>query len=956
MKKILLSLATMALCSSGLMAQSLVYDMPVGSANSKSDPAYGSTTGYTSTFTYTVSEGRTFDFYGFNNNGNSNKLPWTEVIKTGRNKNAVAASVASNFAIPEQITSVELDYQVAATYTKYLSGVYLYSSADGNEWSQVAFIASADIEGNKLSTTTASYPCSTLTLSVPEAAAGLYYKLVIDMLDTNPSNGTFQVGGVRFYGIESGEVVKKPAGLSFSSDYVIGKTYMKPATLTVNNPNGLNVTYSSDSDVIKVNETTGAFSGSSMKMLAGLTATITARSEETEEFAAGEASYTVYVAQANLGGVIAATPNTGDRAALYSVLQVIWSKGGYNYVADVYDNFALVYMPGVEYEEGASLTPPFMLEYAPYYSLPEWKFVGETPKATEGVKFTPAKATSISLADVNKVLYLQKVTFAEATPTAKGQNFVGTLADGSEVTFRTAWEVEESVGPCTCTVYGAVSRYNDQLQFYPIRYSDVESSAVIETPELPSSLKASSDADQESFFFWAKEFSQSGIPMLEGELKTANDNVTVTLEVPEGWDGFMHSPVGDNGVAPARRTAEESEDATEWISVKDFESYGYVSGNTVTVDSDGSPVEVQLYLVKDGMVDTSDMYLLKLTATKLVENPDAPELPATLTASSDADESDFVFKSKTESMWGMATLDGKFKTTKDCVTVTIDVPEGWDGFMHNPTEGDDSGISPTRRIDAESADATEWISVEEFKSYGYVSGNSVTIPADGYDVEMQFYLVSNGKVNATDRYLVTLNASKISDMPELPEHLEVLYEVNGGAHIAKIVKYSVNDPEAQGVATTILTVAVENTVESVEVSLNLPDVWTPHMAGELFMTGGDSEIEPLMLRAKADHEWAPAEYIASMPGFKQTDRVTIPSDGEDYHFQVYLGLDDQVLMSTNYALQVNVKKDVTLGVEGIDAAEADAAYYTLEGVKVANPVKGVYVKVVNGVASKVVVK
>ncbi|MDE5924511.1 MAG: hypothetical protein K2G75_04230, partial [Muribaculaceae bacterium] len=735
------------------------------------------------------------------------------------------------------------------------------------------------------SDTKVTNPFGTLTLSVPEPAANLYYK--VDFATKKKANGIFYLGAVRFYGVESGEVVKKPAGLSFSSDYVIGKTYMKPATLTVNNPNGLNVTYSSDSDVITVNETTGAFSGSSMKMLAGLTATITARSEETEEFAAGEASYTVYVAQANLGGVIAATPNAGDRAALYSTLQVIWSKGGYNYVADMYDNFALVYMPGVEYEEKATLAPPYMLEYAPYYSLPEWKFVGEAPAQVGEISYTPAKATSISLADVNKVLYLQNVTFAEATPTAKGQNFTGTLADGTEVTFRTAWEVEESVGPCTCTVYGAVSRYNDQLQFYPIRYSDVESGAVV---ELPASLTATSDADQSEFFFWSKEISPFGVAMLEATLKTVNDEATITLNVPEGWDGFMHSPVGDNsGVEPARRVAAET-DPEAWVSVAEFESYGYVSGNSVTLPATGYEEEVQLYLVKDEKVYVANMYILMATISKIVEM-EAPALPETLTASSDADKSEIVFTSKAESMWGMATLDGKFETTNDYVTVTIDVPEGWDGFMHNPTEDDDNGgIAPARRAAEESDSEVEWISAEEFASYGFVNGNTVTIPADGYENEFQFYLVHNGMVNATDRYLVTLKATKASDMPELPVYLEVLYEV-AGQHTANIEKYSVNDEEAQGVATTILTINVEPAVESVEVSLNLPDVWTTHMAGELFMTGGgDYEFDPLVLRAKADHEWYPTEVIASIPGFMQTDRVTIPADGEDYHFQVYLGL------------------------------------------------------------------
>ena len=948
----------MALCSSGLMAQSLVYDLPFGSNVNSTNKYYPNIGGYQKEVTYTLSESQTFKFYGFNDNNSSSTAgqvaPWTEFVKGIYSKANNPGYLTSNFQMPEKITSVEIDYQVAAGSLAYIEGIYLFTSTDGDNWSQASYIAGEDITPNKLTTGSASNPVGTMTLAVPEPTANLYYKVSFNFLQSK-TNGIFQLGAVRFYGVESGEVVKKPAGLSFSSDYVIGKTYMKPATLTVNNPNGLNVTYSSDSDVITVNETTGAFSGSSMKMLAGLTATITARSEETEEFAAGEASYTVYVSQANLAAVVAATPNAGDRAALYSTLQVIWSKGGYTYVADMFDNFALVYMPGVEYEEKATLTPPYMLEYTPYYSLPEWKFVGEAPAQGSVTTYSPAKATSISLADVNKVLYLQNVTFAEATPTAKGQNFVGTLADGTEVTFRTAWEVEESVGPCTCTVYGAVSRYNDQLQFYPIRYSDVESSVVIETPELPASLTATSDADQADFFFWAKEFSPYGVAMLEATLKTVNDEATITLNVPEGWDGFMHSPVGDNGgIEPARRVAAEA-DPEAWVSVAEFESYGYVSGNSVTLPATGYEEEVQLYLVKDEKVYVANMYLLMATVSKIIEM-EAPALPETLTASSDADKSEIVFTSKAESMWGMATLDGKFETTNDYVTVTIDVPEGWEGFMHNPEEDFGGGIAPARRAAEESDSEVEWISAEEFASYGFVSGNTVTIPADGYENEFQFYLVYNGMVNATDRYLVTLKATKVSDMPELPVHLEVLYEV-AGQHTANIEKYSVNDVEAQGVATTILTINVEPAVESVEVSLNLPEVWTTHMAGELFMTGGgDYEFDPLMLRAKADHEWAPAEYIAQMPGFMQTDRVTIPSDGEDYHFQVYLGLDDQVLMSTNYALQVNVKKDVTLGVEGIDAAEADAVYYTLEGVKVANPVKGVYVKVVNGVASKVVVK
>lgn len=44
----------------------------------------------------------------------------------------------------------------------------------------------------------------------------------------------------------------------------------------------------------------------------------------------------------------------------------------------------------------------------------------------------------------------------------------------------------------------------------------------------------------------------------------------------------------------------------------------------------------------------------------------------------------------------------------------------------------------------------------------------------------------------------------------------------------------------------------------------------------------------------------------------------------------------------------------TVSVEGIEVAEGEAEYYTLQGVKVLNPERGIYIKVVNGKATKIV--
>ncbi len=54
-------------------------------------------------------------------------------------------------------------------------------------------------------------------------------------------------------------------------------------------------------------------------------------------------------------------------------------------------------------------------------------------------------------------------------------------------------------------------------------------------------------------------------------------------------------------------------------------------------------------------------------------------------------------------------------------------------------------------------------------------------------------------------------------------------------------------------------------------------------------------------------------------------------------------------------MKLTVKQNEISGVENVDAAE-EAEYFTLQGVKVVNPEKGIYIKVANGKATKVNVK
>ncbi|MDE6272852.1 MAG: hypothetical protein K2M31_07580 [Muribaculaceae bacterium] len=69
------------------------------------------------------------------------------------------------------------------------------------------------------------------------------------------------------------------------------------------------------------------------------------------------------------------------------------------------------------------------------------------------------------------------------------------------------------------------------------------------------------------------------------------------------------------------------------------------------------------------------------------------------------------------------------------------------------------------------------------------------------------------------------------------------------------------------------------------------------------------------------------------------------------------GLEEGMLYNVTFNVltgEITVAKDVNTGVEAVEVAEEAPVYFNLQGVKVANPENGIYVKVVNGKASKVV--
>ena len=114
---------------------------------------------------------------------------------------------------------------------------------------------------------------------------------------------------------------------------------------------------------------------------------------------------------------------------------------------------------------------------------------------------------------------------------------------------------------------------------------------------------------------------------------------------------------------------------------------------------------------------------------------------------------------------------------------------------------------------------------------------------------------------------------------------------------------------------------------------------------------GDANFRKLPQQAEY---WLDAEAVISQ-GFTASNVIVVPADGKLRQYGFYLGAEGKVDTYNMYLLQATVK-DKTSGVAAIETVEAGAEYFNLQGVRVTNPVNGMFIKVADGKVSKVVVK
>ena len=191
----------------------------------------------------------------------------------------------------------------------------------------------------------------------------------------------------------TGAATKKAAGLEFSTTSataVVGQPFTAP---TLSNPNNLAVTYSSSDE----NVATVAADGTVTIKAAGTT-TIKATSEETAEYYAGSASYTLTVATTvdNIAAFKALADKTTAVLKLKDA-QVLYAYNNDMYVRDATGAIDF-FKSGLNYTQNQMLNGSLVGTYESYFDTPELTNPTDVKlTATDGTAATPITLTKEQL-------------------------------------------------------------------------------------------------------------------------------------------------------------------------------------------------------------------------------------------------------------------------------------------------------------------------------------------------------------------------------------------------------------------------------------------------------------------------------------------------------------------------------------------------------------------------------
>ncbi len=455
-----------------------------------------------------------------------------------------------------------------------------------------------------------------------------------------------------------------------------------------------------------------------------------------------------------------------------------------------------------------------------------------------------------------------------------------------------------------------------------------------EEPTFPESFDVTLSADNLDL----TQGEDQGVYSIAVSGKTIEKEVTLTVAVPAGWDGYIgmndvdYTP--DFGFGPETRAEEP-----EFVPVEAMLEAGFKEGNTMTFPVDGEAHVGQFYLCKDGMADMANQISVEFNVE----------------------------------------IDGdalKIANSKayDQVVTSIQVlyKEFYDAFAEAKTEYPDYDFSEWFEIiegalnqaleGADQAYEAAQDSLEEF-----------FFPFDGEEIEAMIKEMSVAPIMEQNYAAYDLVLAQINDAKANYEYaLAFIAEYNPEADITEMKQ--------------IIEKALAEAEEGAEQAL-----YAAHEDGAEYFYPFDSEyidgmiIEMKKIAVAEPNEKAFAEVWiqieeaqkAFFDALEEIFAVYPDADINEQYGDIKAMIDDtykaaqQALDAANdygeafffpfsnediMAMIEQMKLDAdTSGVGSVNAADK-ATYYDLNGNRINNPKAGTYIKVIEGKATKVVIK
>lgn len=451
-------------------------------------------------------------------------------------------------------------------------------------------------------------------------------------------------------------------------------------------------------------------------------------------------------------------------------------------------------------------------------------------------------------------------------------------------------------------------------------------SAFAEDPVFPTEFDVTANSKDVTIDQYIDEDTE--MPTIEVMGTTPLETLTLSFKLPEGWTDMVGYDSSISGMRKAPSYFIPYDTFESGMAGTDLEK-----GTSFTFAADGQVHISTIFLCAGDQIDVANgVIVLVMVEQGEVPEPEDPEFPEEFNVTADSDNVEIAqyIDEDTE----VLTIEVTGTTDKDDVTLTFEIPEGWDGMIGYPMN---FGILKKSRA--------EWPTIGLFREMigdeDITESNVLTFKADGEPSMGQYFLYVDDLVNVEQGFMVIVNVSKTEGEkdPEFPAELKVAAD----SSTVTIVQGIDKDTEV-----LTLTVGGETENDEVVLTFDLPEEWTGVIGGL---------VETVASR-RARSEWPTLEtFRETMEGMELTEgkEFSFPVDGEPHIGQYFLYTDDRVDIDHGFAIVVNVKKSES-GIDTIETEEGGIRYFNLQGAEINEPEAGIYVKVANGKATKVIVR